>query len=123
MLTALLAGKSWLRQLLAAISQPAIAWLIFTFLYLAWHDAALYDLALRHEWAHKLEHLTFLEGRCFLVAGDRTEPRACTKAWPTGCGLPMCWRPCPPTRIAGFAIANASEVLYPTTTPFPGSMG
>lgn len=123
MLTALLAGKSWLRQLLAAISQPAIAWLIFTFLYLAWHDAALYDLALRHEWAHKLEHLTFFGGAMLFW-------------WPVINGAPRLHKSMaywmriayvlafvPPNAIAGFAIANASEVLYPHYNTVPRLYG
>ncbi len=122
-LTALLVGKSWLRQLLAAISQPAIAWLLFTFLYLAWHDAALYDLALRHEWVHQLEHLTFFGGAMLFW-------------WPVMNGAPRLHKSMaywmrivyvlafvPPNAIAGFAIANASEVLYPHYNTVPRLYG
>ena len=123
LLTALLVGKSWLRQLLAAISQPAIAWLLFTFLYLAWHDAALYDLALRHEWVHQLEHLTFFGGAMLFW-------------WPVMNGAPRLHKSMaywmrivyvlafvPPNAIAGFAIANASEVLYPHYNTVPRLYG
>lgn len=39
---------------------PAIAWLVFNVVFLAWHLPAAYDLALRDEHIHDLEHICFL---------------------------------------------------------------
>ncbi|MFO7633227.1 MAG: cytochrome c oxidase assembly protein [Caldilinea sp.] len=110
--TAALAGDTWIRRGLSTISRPAIAWLVFTFIYLAWHDGALYDLALRIEWVHNLEHLTFFLGAMLFW-------------WPVVNGAPRLHKSLPywgrilyvlafvpPNAIAGFAIANAPEVIY-----------
>lgn len=110
--TAALAADTWIRRGLSAISQPAITWLIFTFIYLGWHDALLYDMALRIEWVHNIEHLTFFLGAMLFW-------------WPVVNGAPRLHKSLPywgrilyvlafvpPNAIAGFAIANASEVIY-----------
>jgi cytochrome c oxidase assembly factor CtaG len=109
---AALAGDTWIRRGLGVISHPAIAWLIFTFIYLGWHDAMLYDMALRIEWVHNLEHVTFFLGAMLFW-------------WPVVNGAPRLHKSLPywgrilyvlafvpPNAIAGFAIANASEVIY-----------
>jgi len=110
--TLALAGDSLARRALALISQPAICWLLFTFIYLGWHDPGLYDLALSVEWVHNLEHLTFFLGAMFFW-------------WPVVNGAPRLHKSMPywgrilyvlafvpPNAIAGFAIANSSDVIY-----------
>lgn len=110
--TMAIAGDTWFRRGLTTISQPAIAWLIFTFIYLGWHDPILYNQALRHEWVHNLEHLTFFLGAILFW-------------WPVVNGAPHLHKRLPywvrilyvlafvpPNAIAGFAIANSSEVIY-----------
>lgn len=71
--------RSWLGRLIA---NPATAWGLSIVALWAWHIPALYDLALRHELLHVIQHLTFLvTGVLFwwqvidpaTVAGD--EPR------------------------------------------------
>ena len=41
-------------------SHPLICWLAATFALIAWHVPALFELALRWDWLHELEHTTFL---------------------------------------------------------------
>ncbi|MCL4830580.1 MAG: cytochrome c oxidase assembly protein [Caldilinea sp.] len=121
--TSALAGDTWIRRGLGVISQPAICWLVFTFIYLGWHDAMLYDLALRIEWVHNLEHLTFFFGAMLFW-------------WPVVNGAPRLHKSLPywgrifyvlafvpPNAIAGFAIANASEVIYSHYTTVPRLYG
>jgi cytochrome c oxidase assembly factor CtaG len=110
--TLALAGDTWFRRGLAAISQPAIAWLIFTFLYLGWHDPSLYDLALRLEWVHNLEHLTFFLGAMlFWWPVINGAPRL-HKSLPYWVRILYVLAFVPANAIAGFAIANSSEVIY-----------
>lgn len=42
------------------VAHPATALVALVAVLWAWHVPALYDLALRHAWAHSLEHLTFM---------------------------------------------------------------
>jgi putative membrane protein len=42
------------------ISSPALVWVIFVVDFIGWHMPALYDLALRAQPVHDLEHLLFL---------------------------------------------------------------
>lgn len=110
--TTALAGDTWFRRGLSMISQPAICWLIFTFLYLGWHDPSLYDLALRVEWVHNLEHLSFFLGAMlFWWPVVNGAPRL-HKSVPYWARILYVLAFVPPNAIAGFAIANASEVIY-----------
>ncbi len=49
-----------LRGLAKWATQPVTSFVIFVAVMSAWHLPALYDLALRHEGLHILEHLTFI---------------------------------------------------------------
>ena len=51
------AGLSWL---VAAVSHPLVAWSFYLGTLSFWHIPYFYDLALRVEWVHILEHTTFL---------------------------------------------------------------
>jgi putative membrane protein len=110
--TIAIAGDTWLRRGLTVMSQPAIAWLIFTFIYLGWHDPLLYDLALRIEWVHNLEHLTFfLSAMLFWWPVVNGAPHL-HKRLPYWVRILYVLAFVPPNAIAGFAIANSSEVIY-----------
>ncbi len=50
----------WLPRLARFLSHPATASILFALALWAWHAPALYDFALRHPWAHVLEHASFL---------------------------------------------------------------
>ena len=45
---------------LAALSRPAVSWLLFVGVIVGWHVSPLYDLSLRHPLLHELEHLVLL---------------------------------------------------------------
>ena len=49
-----------LRRLARTLARPAEAWVVFTVNLLFWHLPWLYDLALRNQAVHDLEHATFL---------------------------------------------------------------
>ena len=42
------------------VSNPAICWLVATLALVGWHIPSIFELALRWDWLHKMEHATFL---------------------------------------------------------------
>lgn len=58
-LSALIAGKSRFRQGLRSATGPGIVWLLWVIALIGWHDPNMYNWALRSEFAHDLEHLSF----------------------------------------------------------------
>lgn len=50
----------FLRKLAHFFTAPAVAWLSFNLVFLAWHLPAAYDFALQHEDVHDFEHICFL---------------------------------------------------------------
>ncbi|MBI1296372.1 hypothetical protein GC175_15575 [bacterium] len=48
-----------LYNMLAQVLSPGISWMIFIAVYLGWHDPNLYNLALRNDFVHDVEHITF----------------------------------------------------------------
>ena len=55
----LLNGRSTFRKVLAKITSPGIVWLLYVSALIGWHDPKLYNLALRNEFVHDVEHLSF----------------------------------------------------------------
>jgi putative membrane protein len=47
--------RSWLRT----ITAPGIIWLVWIIALFGWHDPSMYNAALRHDFVHDLEHLSF----------------------------------------------------------------
>jgi len=47
------------RRLLWVLTLLPVAWSVYVFNLWAWHHPSLYQLALRNEWAHDVEHLMF----------------------------------------------------------------
>jgi cytochrome c oxidase assembly factor CtaG len=48
------------KRLSRLVSNPAICWLVATLTLIGWHIPSLFELALRWDWLHKLEHATFI---------------------------------------------------------------
>lgn len=51
--------ESQFRRYLILCTNAGLAWLLYIVVYMGWHDPNAYNLALRNEWVHKLEHLSF----------------------------------------------------------------
>lgn len=47
------------RRILWALTLLPVAWTVYVFNLWAWHHPSLYQLALRNEWVHDIEHLMF----------------------------------------------------------------
>lgn len=51
-------GSPW-RSVLAKATGPGIVWLLYVITLIGWHDPLLYGLALRNQFVHDLQHLSF----------------------------------------------------------------
>ncbi len=53
-------ASHWLQGFVHVLSRPLFAWLLMNVAYLGWHVPAAFELTLRSETTHSVEHLTFL---------------------------------------------------------------
>ncbi len=100
------------RRALAAATRPGIAWLTFITVYLGWHDAHLYNLALRFAWVHDLEHITFFLAAMLYwwhVIGGAPHIHGRFPGWARMAYLVAT---IPPNMAIGVAIAFSTEVIY-----------
>jgi len=51
--------NSAFRRGLRNVTQPGIVWMIWLITLIGWHDPSLYNAALRYDWVHNMEHITF----------------------------------------------------------------
>jgi putative membrane protein len=63
------------------VSNPAICWLVLTLALMGWHIPSVFELALRWDWLHKLEHASFL-GAGLLFWWPVVQPWPSTPTWP-----------------------------------------
>ncbi len=115
--------RGQVRQLLKALTGPGVVWMAFTFVYLGWHDASLYNLALRSRWAHDLEHITFFVSAVLfwwhvIGAGPRIHGR-----FPMGMRVAYLIAAIPPNMLAGIAIAFSEKPIYSYYTTVPRLWG
>jgi putative membrane protein len=69
------------RKVGQVISNPAICWLVATLALIGWHIPAVFELALRWDWLHKLEHASFL-GAGLMFWWPVIQPWPSTPRWP-----------------------------------------
>src|ERR1700683_941241 len=72
---------SFTRKLGHLVSNPAICWLVATLALIGWHIPAVFELALRWDWLHKLEHASFL-GAGLMFWWPVVQPWPSTPRWP-----------------------------------------
>ena len=51
---------SWLRQFFKSLVSPGVAWMLMNVVFIGWHIPSAYELALRSQRWHNLEHASFL---------------------------------------------------------------
>ncbi len=108
----LLNRRSKARRFLRVAGAPGVVWLIFVTLLFAWHDPAAYNAALRSEWVHDAEHLSFFAigmlywwqmiGAAPIFSKRLTMPQRFIYAISA----------VPPNMVVGATLALASEPTY-----------
>jgi putative membrane protein len=74
-------GWSPVKRLGRLVASPAFCWLAATFALIGWHVPAVFELALRWNWLHKLEHACFL-GSGLLFWWPVIRPWPSAARWP-----------------------------------------
>jgi cytochrome c oxidase assembly factor CtaG len=108
----LFARPSAFRRALAAVTRPFIAWLVFLTIYLGWHDASLYNLALRNDWIHDIQHITFFGAAMLFwwhVIGAAPHIHGKRSGWAS---MAYLIGVIPPNMAVAVTIAFASNVIY-----------
>lgn len=119
----LLNERSTFRKVLAKITSPGIVWLLYVSALIGWHDPKMYDLALRNQFVHDLEHLSFFITTMLLwwhVLG--VAPRF-HRTMSVGQRLIYTISVVPVSVIIGVAIAFAQTPIYTYYLDVPRLMG
>jgi putative membrane protein len=98
---------------LAVLVAPPVAWCVFTLVTWLTHHPTLYELALRSEGFHALEHLAYLGSALlfwFAVAGVEPSPGRMGHA----ARLLALFLVMPQMTFLGVVIASATHALYPS---------
>ena len=119
----LLHRQSTFRRGLQRATTPGIVWLIWFISILMWHDPNLYNAALRYEWVHDLEHLTFfMGGMLFWWHVTGAGPRIHKQFGLFG-RIAFTLSAIPPNMLTGIVIAFASQVIYTYYLDVPRVLG
>jgi cytochrome c oxidase assembly factor CtaG len=112
----------FIRKFGHVVSNPAICWLVATLALIAWHVPAVFELALRWDWLHKLEHASFL-GAGLLFWWPVVQPWPSTPRWPQW-SIPLylfaATLPC--DALSGF-LSFCDRVVYSSYIPGCGVFG
>jgi putative membrane protein len=96
----------------SGLAQPIPAWIAFNVNLLVWHWPPLYDLALRDEWVHDLEHLLFLGTAVLFWAQVWDSPPLRARLSPFG-RVAYVTAATVPAWVLAVILAMASTPLYP----------
>jgi len=106
------------RRLGPLISNPAICWLVATLALVGWHIPSLFELALRWDWLHKLEHASFL-GAGLMFWLPVVQPWPSTPKWPRwAIPLYLLCATMPCDVLSGF-LTFCDRVIYPSYVSAP----
>ncbi|MCB0082375.1 MAG: cytochrome c oxidase assembly protein, partial [Caldilineaceae bacterium] len=110
------------RNLLQSVTKVSYVWLLFVTVYAGWHDPNLYSLALRRDWVHDVQHITFFGASMLFwwhVIG--AAPRLHKVAiWAR---IALLISVVPLNMAIGIVIATADVVLYPYYSTVPRIWG
>jgi cytochrome c oxidase assembly factor CtaG len=111
-----------LRRLGHFFADPLVCWISFVAATLAWHTPALYELALRSEVWHAIEHICFL-GTALLFWWPVIQPWPSQPRWPRWAMIPyLLLADIQNTALSAFFIFY-ERVIYPTYATVPRLWG
>jgi putative membrane protein len=100
------------------VTYPAICWFAAAFVLIAWHVPAIFELALRWNWLHELEHASFFAAG-LLFWWPVVEPWPSTPRWPRwSIPLYLFCATFPCDVLSGF-LAFCDRVVYPSYLASP----
>jgi cytochrome c oxidase assembly factor CtaG len=103
---------------LAVLTAPALAWGAFTVVTWVTHHPAVYELTLRNQAAHAVEHLAYLgSALLFWFAVIGADPSPTRTAHPAR--LLFLFLVMPQMTFLGLAVYSATHVLYPSYGAHP----
>ncbi len=99
-------------RVVAVVSFPLLAWVLFAAVNWGWHFSDLYDQALENPWLHNLQHATFLAAALLfwlpVIGADPARWRL-----PHPVRLFYLFLAMPQNSFLGVALMGAPAVLYP----------
>ncbi len=99
-------------RIVAVVSFPLLAWVLFAAVNWGWHFSDLYDQALENPWLHDLQHATFLAAALLfwlpVIGADPARWRL-----PHPVRLFYLFLAMPQNSFLGVALMGAPAVLYP----------
>lgn len=111
-----------LRRLGHFLAHPVVCWTSFVVANLAWHIPALYELALRSPFWHRVEHICFL-GTALLFWWPVIQPWPSISRWPRWAMIPyLLLADLQNTALSAF-IVFYERVIYPTYATVPRLWG
>ncbi len=102
---------NWPQRLTRVLTAPLVAWLLYNGGLLLWHAPALYEITLRYEGAHLLEHLYSL-GSGLLFWWVVIEPLPGPTRLHPGLRLVYLWTAAIPNGLLGMAFATKDTLVY-----------
>lgn len=122
-LARLLNGKSRFRHYLRKATTPGVVWMIWLVSIISWHDPNMYNAALRSNFVHDIEHLTFFfGGMLFWWHVTGAGPRIHKQFGLIG-RIAFTLSAVPPNMLTGAVIAFAQEPIYTYYNDVPRLMG
>ncbi|GAB4442399.1 MAG: cytochrome c oxidase assembly protein [Anaerolineae bacterium] len=111
--------KASFRRGLRQFTAPGVTWLLYVGGLLAWHDPNAYNAALRSQWVHDMEHLTFFLGAMLfwwhvIGAGPHLHGR-----FNRGARIAFLLVTVPVNMFVGVFIAFSSQPIYTYYTTVP----
>lgn len=110
--------RSPIRRGLFVLTAPGLAWMAFVAVYLGWHDPNAYNAALRSDFVHDVEHLTFFFTAIlywWYVIGAGPRLRSPSR----GARVAFLLATVPVNMAAGVTISFASQPIYTYYTTVP----
>lgn len=104
------------------VSNPAICWMIPTFVLIGWHIPVMFDLALRSDGLHKFEHASFLASG-LMFWWPVIQPWPSTARWPAwSIPLYLFFATLPCDALSGF-LSFCGRVVYPSYASVSSPLG
>jgi cytochrome c oxidase assembly factor CtaG len=109
---------SLVKSLGRLVTNPVICWLAATFALIVWHVPSVFELALRWDWLHEIEHVCFL-GSGLLFWWPVVQPWPSVPRWPRwSIPLYLFCATLPCDALSGF-LAFCDRVVYPSYLSAP----